>query len=550
MSQHRTPDPELQRSYTLLDQGQLAEARRLAQRCLEQAREAGDELASSRASIALGLIAAYDSRHEEAMQLLLPHVPVLEATEARKELCRAYSVLGFSLGVLGDPERGLEWASKALALAEQQQSSRELVRAQLNRAVLFNQMGDWQRAELSLRAGIEEAQGHGYGPSATAGLSNLAEIHLSQALRCRERHDDAGAARHAQDAGHWYERAIESCIIHGLDNILGEAYAKLARAQVLQSQMTGVPGLLQRAAGLSSDSPVLRAEISLTQGMAAAESGREQDARHALEHALHIAQECHEPDLVHQVLFELSHLERSYGHLQAALQRFEERHHLMMEHFKRRLRMVARSAEVWAEAEQARLAARAAIEREAELIRSQNELLARAAQLQQDAMCDGLTGLLNRRGLEAQARTLWGPGQNDGPLSLAVIDADHFKRINDDCGHATGDAVLKQLGQLLQQDIRASDVLARMGGEEFVLVLPDRTLDEAQRICERVRQRVAEGNWQQCGSHLPVSISIGLSQRQPGDDLETLLRRADQLMYAAKTAGRNCVRSSPGSETS
>ncbi|MCV2366132.1 GGDEF domain-containing protein [Paucibacter sp. DJ1R-11] len=535
-----TMDPELQRAYGLLDQGQLAAARDLAQNCLETAQE--DELATSRAAIALGLIAAYDSRHEEAMQRLLPHVPVLEATEARHELGRAYSVLGFSLGMLGDPERGLEWASKALALAEQQGAARELVRAHLNRAVLISQMGDWQLAEQSLSVGIEQAQAHGYGLSACAGLSNLAEIHLTQALRCRELHDDAAAARHAQDCSRWYERAAEACILHGQKSILGETHVKHARALVLQGQLTGVPALLQLAAPVAAENAALRAELGLTRGMAAAEGGREQEAREALERALLTAQECREPDLTHQILFELSHLERSYGHLQAALQRYEQRHQLMMEHYKRRLRMVARSAEVWAEAEQARLSARAAIQREAALIRSQAELMARAAQLQQDAMCDGLTELLNRRGLEAQARAFWDAGPELSQLTLALIDADHFKHVNDQCGHAVGDAVLKQLARLLQQDIRASDVLARLGGEEFVLLLPERPLGEARQICERVRQRVADFDWSRCGTSQPVSVSIGVAQRQPGDDLEALLCRADKAMYSAKSGGRNCVR--------
>jgi len=532
--------PELLQAYSLLDQGRLAEARELAQRCLEAA--GSEELAHSRAAIALGLIAAYDSRHEEAMQRLLPHVPVLEASEARQELGRAYSILGFSLGMLGDPERGLEWASKALALAEQQGAARELVRAHLNRAVLISQMGDWQRAEQSLSVGIEQAQAHGYGLSVCAGLANLAEIHLTQALRCRELHDDAAAARHAQDCSRWYERAAEACILHGHKSILGETHVKHARALVLQGQLAGVAPLLQLAAPVAAENAALRAELGLTRGMAAAEGGREQEAREALERALLTAQDCREPDLTHQILFELSHLERSYGHLQAALQRYEQRHLLMMEHYKRRLSMVARSAEIWAEAEQARLTARAAIQREAELIRSQAELMARAAQLQQDAMCDGLTELLNRRGLEAQARAFWTGELEDSLLTLALIDADHFKHVNDQCGHAVGDAVLKKLAQLLQRDIRASDVLARLGGEEFVLLLPATSVTEAWQICERARQTVADYAWTECGSSCAVSVSIGVAARLPGDDLERLLERADKAMYVAKSAGRNCVR--------
>jgi len=538
----RTDDPDLLRSQELLDGGQLSEARELAQACYDRAADQRQELALSRAAVLLGVIAAYDMRHEDAMQYLLPHLPAVEASEQRHELGQAYSVLGFSLGMLGDPERGLEWASKALALAEQQGRARELVRAYINRAVLIDQMGDWQRAEQSLLTGIEQAREHGFHASVAAGLCNLAEFHLNRAVRCRERRDDAAAARHAEDSSRRYEQATAACIETGQRSLLAENYVKNARALVLQGKLGEVPRLLQLAAPLVTDKVTLRAELSLTRGIAAAEAGREQEARRSLEHALQTAQDCREPELMQQVLFELSHLERSYGHLEQALLRFEQRHQLMVDHFKRRLRMVARSAEVWAEAEQARLQARAAIERETELLRSQAELMARAEQLRQDAMNDGLTELLNRRGLEIQARSLWAHSLQDSPLCLALIDVDLFKRINDECGHAVGDAVLKQLAQLLSQDTRASDVLGRLGGEEFVLILPATVLAEALPICERVRQRVAAFDWSQLNAGLRTSVSIGVAQRRPGDDLERLLERADKAMYAAKSGGRNCVR--------
>jgi diguanylate cyclase (GGDEF)-like protein len=124
---------------------------------------------------------------------------------------------------------------------------------------------------------------------------------------------------------------------------------------------------------------------------------------------------------------------------------------------------------------------------------------------------------------------------------LALIDVDHFKAVNDAFGHAAGDAVLVTLAQLLRENTRASDVLARFGGEEFVMLLPDMTLDRAAEVCERLRERVLAYPWAQAASvttDLAVTISIGLVAA-PLYDMTTLMARADAALYAAKRSGRN-----------
>ncbi|MDT9000249.1 diguanylate cyclase [Paucibacter sp. APW11] len=536
-----SPEQALSRAGEMLDRGRLDDALAAAQQSRELALDASDEIAVARAATMVGTIMAYQTRYEDSMQWLLPNIPIVEGTEYRHELGRSYSVLGFALGVLGDPERGLEWASKALALAERQGVPRALVRAHINRAVLIDQMGDWQRAEQSLLTGLEQARIHGFHVSECAALLNLGEVHMHQAHGLREDGDEMASIRHARAAGDWYQRAIVASRLHDYETTLADALVKAAKAHVLEGRMAEVPALLAQVAPLATRKLELQVEMQLTRGMAAVEAGREQEARQALEVALQGAQECNQPDLLHAVLYELCRLERLYGHLQDALRHFEARHRSMIEQYKRRLRMVARSAELWAEAEQARQQARHAIQREAELLKNQAELLARAEQLRQDAMRDGLTEILNRRGMEAAARALL---QQDGPLALALIDADHFKQVNDVFGHATGDAVLKQLARLLEQDTRSSDILARLGGEEFVLLLPGTTANEASSLCERVRRRVEAHDWTALAPGLQVRISLGLHHRQGSEDLDKLLALADRALYEAKAAGRNCVRCS------
>lgn len=164
----------------------------------------------------------------------------------------------------------------------------------------------------------------------------------------------------------------------------------------------------------------------------------------------------------------------------------------------------------------------------------------RAAEFAASAERDPLTGLGNRRHLERRCGEVLPAAQRDArPLALAQIDIDHFKPINDQHGHAAGDRVLVELAQLLRENMRAGDVLARHGGEEFVLLLPGMDLDRAAEVCERLRERVAAHPWAALGGpSWPVTISIGLAAAPPYE-LDTLLANADEALYRAKREGRN-----------
>jgi diguanylate cyclase (GGDEF)-like protein len=164
------------------------------------------------------------------------------------------------------------------------------------------------------------------------------------------------------------------------------------------------------------------------------------------------------------------------------------------------------------------------------------------------AITDALTGALNRRALEAEAqREIARCIRNGSPMSIALLDIDHFKRLNDSLGHAAGDAALKSLVAMLRHECRAADQIARSGGEEFIFLLPDTALEQAIEAAERLRAAVES----QCsyfeGEPLRLTISIGVSSldlAQP--DWELMLRRAGKALYQAKAAGRNCVVSQPG----
>jgi diguanylate cyclase len=166
----------------------------------------------------------------------------------------------------------------------------------------------------------------------------------------------------------------------------------------------------------------------------------------------------------------------------------------------------------------------------------------RAAEYAAAAERDVLTGLGNRRHLERRCAELLPVLAAEGqPLSLALLDIDHFKQVNDQHGHTAGDQVLVHLAQLLRENTRGGDVLARHGGEEFVIVLPGMELPRAAEVCERLRERVAAYGWPVRGG---LTISIGLAASPPWE-LAPLLQRADEALYRAKASGRNSVKVGP-----
>jgi len=154
-----------------------------------------------------------------------------------------------------------------------------------------------------------------------------------------------------------------------------------------------------------------------------------------------------------------------------------------------------------------------------------------------DRDLDGLTQLVNRRGFfETSASRLH---SGTAPLSLVIGDIDHFKAINDTYGHGAGDAVLRVVGEVLRHDLRSGDVAARLGGEEFAILLPNTNRNAAFVLVERLRHRLEQTHHTALPTTTKVTASFGIAQHRRGENLDQLLDRADRLLYAAKAAGRN-----------
>lgn len=164
--------------------------------------------------------------------------------------------------------------------------------------------------------------------------------------------------------------------------------------------------------------------------------------------------------------------------------------------------------------------------------------------LQQLATRDALTGSLNRGTIEQHLDAAWQQARRTGtPLSLVLLDIDHFKTINDTYGHHLGDVVLQRVVALVNHQLRSTDVVGRYGGEEFVLVLPNTALDHAHTVAERIRNQIAHERFVVEGASLSCTISGGVATAYAHDrTYAALMQRADSALYTAKHGGRNCIR--------
>ena len=186
------------------------------------------------------------------------------------------------------------------------------------------------------------------------------------------------------------------------------------------------------------------------------------------------------------------------------------------------------------------------------MVRNLNEarqqLLENEARLERLATTDPLTGLLNRRQFfSVAARTCEQSRRYDHPLSLILIDIDHFKRVNDTFGHAAGDRVLQEVARIGRETVRQSDLLARYGGEEFIVLLPETASDQACEVAERLRLGIGGAPLFVLEQSLRITISLGVSPvpvnsevgLSPAGVIEQAVARADQALYQSKNAGRN-----------
>jgi diguanylate cyclase (GGDEF)-like protein len=528
---------------------------------------------------------AYEAAEAEAragLELLEATLPMAREEADRRLLLNGIADLCSSLGNIADRRAdyamAMEYRRRNLDILTELGERHKRGHALLQNAATYYRLGDFETAlsnyyeSLTVFQDSDDLQGHG---SAWNGIGNVqfsqrdyagARESYRKAFQVFERYGDpywqagllgniANVLLHLEDpdgARGCYEQSLmlrESIgDRHGQCfslNGLAQVYLRLGDADRSLEMSRAAIRLLNEV----GDRAMLANAYS---GLARAyqETGEEAKEEEALTMGLGLAETVGVRELVYQIHRDLSALYERRGNAVSALYHHKRYHEEKEALFDQERESKMRGLQVRHQVEQAKREAdiyrrlntelEKANARQAELLeqlRRQSELLERQART------DALTGLMNRRYLEvaladafAQAR------QRRHPLTVAIADIDHFKRINDRCSHQVGDAVLRTVARLLQQNCRRDDVLARYGGEEFVLVLPDATPEDAARLCDRMRELIAGHDWDALHPDLRVTISFGLCADTGLEDGERMLCCADARLYEAKEEGRNQVR--------
>jgi diguanylate cyclase (GGDEF)-like protein len=559
----RRPDPDLEiRAHLLLcdhlserDRAAAEAQSELARELLPRARRKGLQAGVLNCQ---GTILETAGDNARAGDLYEQAVKIATDTADDEMLGAALFSRGYLLGLQGQYAAGLSDLKRAQATYEQLNLPHHALTALNGIAILYNRMGDYQQARDMYARALKAQR--------DAGMRREQGVTLHNLGRARENLQDWDQALQAFEESY--------AISRDLQYPRGEAYALRGIAAVANAK--GEPdralATLERAGALQRQTPDARlnAQIQLARGIALRQLNQLPASAQALEQALQVflqGDSLHELRATYAELAavrtEMGNWREGYGDLAKSLQTSERLWRNQIDQRFATLKVefdtVAKEKENALllrenEANQNALAqGRRARALQAAVIALTVALAALLAvltvhqwrttrRMRTLAMTDELTGVPNRRSVLARLEPLL-QRQNAAPCAMLIIDIDHFKSINDQHGHPEGDEALRLVASTLRAQVQEPAFIGRLGGEEFVVVLPSATPDTALELAERFRQQVTAIDTRRWLAERNITVSIGLTlSRATGDTPSSMLQRADAALYEAKRAGRNCVK--------
>jgi diguanylate cyclase (GGDEF)-like protein len=478
-----------------MSQGDYAHATRLYLEALRIYRSAGDVAGESNSLNLLGVADSRAGEYGAALEHYLASLALREQAGDLSGLGLTLINIGSLYGQMGEAERLLEYMQRALRIHEghDPQASSCCLN---NIGVAYAELGDHQAAleYLERAAAGFRALGHANEAGCLCGVGDIHQL----------RGDDPSA---------------RACYLQALE--------------------------LVRHRGAATLEP----EILIRLGSLEARLGETDAGLDRLHQALRLAEAQEAKQYVYATHEALAEACERRGDTARALEHHRAFHAVWKDVFGTETNVRIQNARVRAEVHQS--------QREAELLRERNEALTRAdeekarlleqlrqqaAELERQTREDALTGVFNRRHLDALLAAEWERAVRFGrSLTVAMLDIDHFKEVNDRFTHAVGDEVLRTVARILRENTRGVDAVARYGGEEFCLVLVETELEAGARLCDRLRARVEAHDWSAVRPGLSVTISAGVAASHEAEAHDALLAAADLRLYAAKHQGRNRV---------
>lgn len=455
-------------------------------------------------------------RVEQGLECAMGSKWLWERIGNKAELARILTVQAILFLDLGFSDDAFDLAAQAVTLAETAGNPAVLAFALNAKGVVLTLCREEQLGVELLRRAVAMASEHGNVAAEAYYLLNLGFVHakMADAARVLDEPDRANAEH--DEAIAISARAIVKAEASGDFWTMRAALCNSAEFHALQGRHDAALECLDRSSALSGDpGPSLKIHWLYARGDVLLRVGKASEAEAMVREAFALAEASGQLDHQLNAAGKLVEILEARGNVREALTMHKRFHALHVRQTGETAGRRARIEEI--RAETARLRSRAAV-------------------LADQAMSDPLTGIANRRSFDQILNRLAGTA-----FCVAIVDLDHFKTINDRYSHIVGDVVLQRVARLMVDQLGAHGHAARLGGEEFALVLPNASLATASAVCEGLRIAVSTCDWSDLGEGLVVTISIGLSAGTGYEPAGDLMQLADTRLYRAKANGRDCV---------
>ena len=480
----------------------------------------------------LGYLARMRSDYDSALSLLLEARAMLEdqpGEDCRSGLIDVLGSLGWVFFCHGDFPTSIEILLDALHQARETGNPQQQAEILNSLGAVYGESGDKEQSIEVLQRSLSLLEGSEALRTRSVTHNNLAMTQFEVQAYAQALDNAAKSVEIARQLG------SPDLLATFLDTT-GQVYLAMQDYARAEEYFQQAMDLYQ---GIGNDPN----EITLNLARAALGQGRLEEAAERLQHSLEPLEARGVNRFSYQFHELLSRIYELQGDFSRAVWHYKRFHAIQSQVFGEETQHRLGNLAVLHQVETARL--------DAEILRLKNLALHQEisasrqalAEMQVKATTDALTGMLNRRHFMTLASYLFDASRQSGkPLAALMMDIDHFKNVNDAFGHHAGDQVLAEISAVIQANLRSGDLLGRYGGEEFVAVLPDSHLSEAYQVAQRVLEKVA-GHSTCCGAlSIQITLSIGTAQSDAADaSLESLLKRADLALYAAKRLGKNRV---------
>lgn len=528
---------------------------------LKLARDARDVSAQSRAHLCRAYYIGQVSGSQRGLPDVDEAIAPLHDSQDQQLLGEALETRGDLLSLLGEQAKAMLDFQRARAAYRAAGIDHEVETLMQSIAVAYRRMGDWPQAQRAFTSTLKRARDKGDWEGVAGTLIQLGFLHA-----------ESGAPEQALAS---FREAETVALRHDDANSRNAAQLGIAETQITLGSPDAALATLQAArAGFDDEhDPSSDDMLLMLNGRALAALGRHADAMQRYRAALPLIQRSGNERYLAMLYKAQAASEEARGDTVAALadykryadlqlqlqgkMRLEQGRMLEYEYEIRRRDFENRQLRAETSARQQEVVALETVRRLQWLAMALGALLLallaalawrqwhKSRQLRSLTLLDPLTGVANRPGIErAAAQALDNATRNKTPLSLLMLDLDHFKSINDRYGHAAGDKVLRAVTDAWQLQLRGRDPLGRVGGEEFVVVCPDTALNQALAVATRLRETTAALRFAEIDPALRISVSIGAAQaNRAGDSCDALFDRADTALYRAKQQGRDRVES-------